>query len=121
VAGDSLLEEAFQFFRSGRQAGVAGANQGAGFVFGEMRQRLAQGYRKMFERGGRVTRRTDFAEAKYFVGGTFKFIANRSPFAPVMTTCVGCSAKRMLPGHRLRRRGRDCGRRRKGRSLFLPS
>jgi hypothetical protein len=44
-AGDSLFEQALQFFgvAGGRQAGVAGADEGAGFVFGEMRQCLAQG------------------------------------------------------------------------------
>lgn len=44
-AGDSLLQQALQLFgiAGGREAGVAGTHQGAGFVFGKVGQRLAQG------------------------------------------------------------------------------
>jgi len=48
-------------------------------------QRLAQGYGKMFERGGRGYAKDGFAEAKYFVGGTFKLLQPVT-FRPRMTT-----------------------------------
>jgi hypothetical protein len=73
-AGDSLLEEAFQFFgvAGGREAGVSGADEGAGFVFGEMRQRLTQGDGKIFERGAWCYAKDGFAEVEDAVRSAFE-------------------------------------------------
>ena len=67
------MEEALQFFgvAGGWEAGVARANEGAGFVFEEMGERLAERDGKIFQRGGGRYAKDGFAEAKGVVGGAF--------------------------------------------------
>src|SRR5258708_36606689 len=47
-----------------------------------MGESLPQGHGKMFERGGWRYAEDGFAEAEYFVGGTFEFICSRVTFRP---------------------------------------
>jgi len=70
-----------------------------------------------------VTRRTDLPKRKTSFAARSSFSAVALPCAPVMSTCVGCSAKRIAANagaHHGRARQRHCGKTRTCRERRLP-